>query len=157
MGVSASGKTTLGSALAEKLGVIFLDGDDFHPTENIAKMSACIPLQDADRFLWLDRLHSALLEHKETGAVLACSALKQSYRKILSADLQPQITWIVLHGTYEFIQARIQNRTDHFMPPGLLKSQFETLELPDYGIHLPLTLSLSEMLHEISIQSEKGG
>ncbi|MFM1879555.1 MAG: hypothetical protein RLZZ241_2421 [Bacteroidota bacterium] len=150
MGVSASGKTTLGKVLAAKLNLQFLDGDDFHPPENIAKMSAGIPLQDSDRYIWLNRLNLAAKANKNNGAVIACSALKESYRNILSEGFEAQIVWIVLHGTFEFVQARIQDRKDHFMPPGLLKSQFDTLELPPYGIHLPVTLSPEEMLREIS-------
>ena len=149
MGVSASGKTTLGKALADNLSIPFLDGDAFHPTENIAKMSAGVPLTDSDREIWLNRLHNLANDHLQNGCVIACSALKEKYRKILSHGISERIHWIVLYGDYEVIQTRIQNRSNHFMPPGLLKSQFEALELPDYGTHLDVSLSTKQMLQQI--------
>ena len=149
MGVSASGKTTLGKALAEKLNLPFLDGDDYHPPENIEKMSAGIALTDTDREFWLTRLQKAAHDNLSTGCIIACSALKESYRNILSKGIENHSRWIVLSGPYDVIQARIEKRTDHFMPPGLLQSQFEALELPNYGTHLEVTLSLARMLYLI--------
>lgn len=149
MGVSASGKTTLGKALATQLNLPFMDGDDFHSQANIAKMSAGFPLTDTDRAIWLNRLHETACKHLQIGCVIACSALKENYRKILSQGISQNIQWIVLTGKFEVIQARIQNRKDHFMPPGLLKSQFESLELPPYGIYLDVALSTEQMLEHI--------
>lgn len=156
MGVSASGKTTLGHALSAALNLCFLDGDDFHPPENIAKMSAEIPLNDQDREVWLHNLNQAAKSYQTSGAVIACSALKERYRKILSNELQDCISWIVLYESLDFINSRIRDRKDHFMPPTLLKSQFEILELPDYGLHLSARLSTAEMLTQIlNSESEK--
>lgn len=149
MGVSASGKTTLGRALATALGLEFFDGDDYHLPENIAKMSAGKPLTDDDRKGWLNRLNALARGHRDTGAVIGCSALKERYREWLSEGLGAGVTWIVLTGTFDQIRERIESRKGHFMPPALLRSQFETLELPVYGIHLPVTLAVPEMLERI--------
>lgn len=149
MGVSASGKTTLGKALAAKLGLGFFDGDDYHLPENIAKMAAGQPLNDHDRKGWLQGLNALAREHLQTGAVIGCSALKESYREWLSEGLGEAVTWVVLTGSFEQIRQRIENRKGHFMPPALLRSQFDTLEVPAYGIHLPVTLSVAEMLQQI--------
>lgn len=149
MGVSASGKTTLGKALAATLDLEFFDGDDYHLPENIAKMSAGQPLTDHDRKGWLQSLNALAREHRETGAVIGCSALKERYREWLSEGLGDAVAWVVLTGTFDQIRERIENRKGHFMPPALLRSQFDTLELPAYGIHLPVTLSVAEMLQQI--------
>lgn len=149
MGVSASGKTTLGKALSDALNLDFLDGDDFHPPENIKKMSAGIPLHDQDRKLWLQNLNRAAHSYTEKGAVIACSALKEKYRTTLAYGLDKRVEWIVLFETFEFLESRIRNRKDHFMPPALLKSQFEILELPNYGTHLSARLNTSEMMAQI--------
>ena len=156
MGVSASGKTTLGKALAAKLGLEFFDGDDYHLPENIAKMAAGQPLTDHDRKGWLQGLNALAREHLQTGAVIGCSALKESYREWLSEGLGEAVTWVVLTGSFEQIRQRIENRKGHFMPPALLRSQFDTLEVPAYGIHLPVTLSVAEMLRQIG-EAAKGG
>ncbi len=149
MGVSASGKTTLGKALAAALGLDFFDGDDYHLPENIAKMSAGQPLNDRDRKGWLKGLNALAREHLQNGAVIGCSALKEQYREWLSEGLAGSVTWVVLTGSFEQIRERIENRKGHFMPSALLRSQFDTLELPTYGIHLPVTLSVAEMLEQI--------
>ena len=149
MGVSASGKTTLGKALADSIGVPFYDGDDYHPPGNIAKMTAGEPLQDIDRKGWLQRLNLLGSEQLESGAVIACSALTERYRTWLSKGLEPHMVWVVLHGTFEELSARITQRKGHFMPPELLQSQFDTLELPDYGIHLDATLPIAEMVQVV--------
>ncbi len=152
MGVSASGKTTLGKALAESFGIPYYDGDDFHPRANIEKMSAGIPLTDADRRGWLRSLNGiALKASKGGGAVIACSALKELYRDWLTSGLRPeQVQWIVLRGEFEEILKRIRDRKDHYMPASLLQSQFRTLEVPDYGIHLQaFDLETADMVTEI--------
>ena len=157
MGVSACGKTTLGRALAAERGVPFFDGDDFHLPSSIAKMSAGEPLSDADRRGWLRRLNEVAREHRQTGAVIACSALKERYREWLSEGLEDVIVWVVLTGSFEEISERIENRKGHFMPPALLRSQFDTLELPAYGIHLPVRLTVAQMLKQIRAATGKKG
>jgi len=131
MGVSGSGKTTVGRLLATDLGWPFHDADDFHPPENVAKMRAGVPLADADRAVWLDRLRSLIEEliAARRSAVLACSALKQAYRDRLAVD-PAAVRFVYLRGDYELIHRRLQERTGHYMPAALLRSQFETLEEP---------------------------
>ena len=131
MGVSGCGKSTIGKMLAEKLGWEFFDADDFHPAENIAKMKAGVPLTDADRGPWLVRLARLLREEIAAGRhpVLACSALRHSYRDTLLAGL-PGIRIVYLRGDRELIASRMQSRPGHFMPPSLLESQFAALEEP---------------------------
>ncbi len=132
MGVSGCGKSTVGRALAERLGCPFFDGDDFHPPENVAKMATGTPLDDSDREPWLARLHDLIQDHLARGqvAVLACSALKKRYRRQLSADNQG-VRFIYLHGSYELIWARMQERSGHYMKADMLQSQFDALEIPD--------------------------
>lgn len=128
MGVSGCGKTTLGEALAAQLNWPFFDADDFHPPENVAKMRAGEPLNDADRAPWLLRLNALLQANPH--AVLACSALKERYREVLKAGL-PNLRFVHPHGAFEIIAARIEARskeTGHYMPASLLRSQFEALE-----------------------------
>jgi gluconokinase len=131
MGVSGCGKSTVGVALAAALGCPFYDGDDFHPAENVARMAAGIPLRDADRIPWLDRLNGLVREHEERGetAVIACSALKKSYRERLRAGTRT-LQFIFLDGDPDLIRHRLENRPGHFMQPALLKSQLDILERP---------------------------
>ncbi len=132
MGVSGCGKTAVGERLAQRLGARFVDADDLHPPQNKAKMSAKIPLTDDDRRPWLERLRREVIDTTAPGetTVLACSALKRAYRRVLM-DGAPGVKLIHLHGSPEFIAARLAARQGHFMPPDLLRSQFETLEPPD--------------------------
>lgn len=131
MGVAGSGKTTVGQALAGRLGVPFYDGDDFHPPENVAKMSAGIPLTDADREPWLERLHDLIADHLARNAtvVIACSALKQSYRAQLRAG-NAGLRIVYLAGDMDLINARLSRRAGHFMKAEMLQSQFDALEPP---------------------------
>jgi gluconokinase len=131
MGVSGCGKTTVGRALADALGCRFYDGDDFQPEENVAKMAGGIPLTDADRWPWLERLHALLREHaqRDRTVVLACSALKRGYRERLCAGVHG-VRIVHLQGDFDLIYARMQERPGHYMKPDLLLSQFETLEPP---------------------------
>jgi gluconokinase len=129
MGVSGCGKSSVGIALAEALGARFIDGDDLHPEANKAKMGAGIPLDDDDRWPWLDLVSKALAEDASTftGTVIACSALKRSYRERILAGA-PNTFFIHLDGSREILQQRLGNRTGHFMPATLLDSQLATLE-----------------------------
>lgn len=131
MGVAGAGKSTLGARLAAELGWAFLDGDDLHPAANIAKMAAGVPLTDADRAPWFaaigDRIDAWATS--ETAGVVASSALKRAYRDGLRAG-RPQIELVYLGGAREILTARLEQRTGHFMPPGLLDSQLATLEPP---------------------------
>lgn len=131
MGVSGSGKTTIAQRLAAQLHWSFEDGDGFHPKSNVAKMSAGHPLTDADRWPWLraiaDEIDRVALADEHV--VIACSALKRAYREILVHG-RDDVRIVYLNGSRDLIAARLAARTDHFMPPALLDSQFETLEAP---------------------------
>ena len=131
MGVSGSGKTTVGGALAQRLGVPFRDADGFHPRANVEKMSAGIPLTDEDRWPWLDAIAAAIRSTPPSGGiVVSCSALRKVYReRILRAAGRP-VTFVHLDGTKEMIAPRMATRTGHFMPLSLLDSQLATLEPP---------------------------
>ncbi|MFM8436721.1 MAG: gluconokinase [Planctomycetia bacterium] len=131
MGVCGSGKTEIGRRLAARLGCDFLDGDDFHPLENVAKMRAGTPLVDTDRWPWLDRLAAEIGARLATGrgAVVACSALARRYRDRLGLA-RPGVALVHLDGSRDLLAARLASRQGHFMPPGLLESQLATLERP---------------------------
>ncbi|HVX44888.1 MAG TPA: gluconokinase [Mycobacteriales bacterium] len=130
MGVSGSGKTTVGAPMAEQLGWDFAEGDSFHPPENVAKMSSGTPLTDADRWPWLAKLAEWIDEHLAAGesGVVTCSALKRSYRDVLRKGHESEVFFLHLHGTREQLQERLEGRRGHFMPPGLLSSQLADLE-----------------------------
>ena len=154
MGVTGCGKTTVGQLLAAKLTLPFLDADDFHSKENILKMNQGIPLLDDDRKPWLLVLSNTLKEYEEkSGVVLACSALRESYRKILQSSVQSDIIWIHLEGSQETILERLKNRKNHFMSPDLLTSQMEVLESPAYACNISIEKSpegiVSEIIKEI--------
>lgn len=126
MGVSGSGKSTVGAALAQRLGVPFVDADTLHPAASIAKMAAGQPLDDDDRYPWLEQVGEWLAAHRE-GAVVSCSALKRRYRDQLRSHC-PGVEFLHLCGSAELIGDRLAARTDHFMPVALLRSQLDTLE-----------------------------
>jgi gluconokinase len=128
MGVSGSGKSTVGAALAQRLGVPFADADDFHPPANIAKMTAGIPLDDDDRYPWLDLIGRWLAERRNEGGVMSCSALKRKYRDQLRSHCT-ETEFVHLSGSPEVIAARRASRPGHFMRASLMASQFATLEL----------------------------
>jgi gluconokinase len=133
MGVSGSGKTTIGTVLAERMHTTFADADDYHSAANKAKMAAGHPLDDQDRQPWLETLNSLLLRWFEAGkgGVLACSALKDEYRKTLVRGLTPNdYTFVLLDGSRKLIAERLSERKNHYMNPDLLDSQFATLEPP---------------------------
>ncbi len=127
MGVSGSGKSTVGGLLAERLAVPYAEADDFHPPANIAKMSAGHPLDDADRAPWLDAIAAWITERGASGGVVSCSALKRRYRDRLRAAA-PDLFFVHLDGPPELIASRLAARMEHFMPAGLLRSQLEALE-----------------------------
>ena len=131
MGVSGSGKSSIGAGLARALGVDFVEGDEYHSAENVERMSRGIPLTDEDRARWLRSLAARIREAKEAGSglVISCSALKRSYRDILRADAA-ELRFVYLKGERELIAQRLAGRRGHFMPPSLLESQFTTLEDP---------------------------
>ncbi|WP_447872461.1 gluconokinase [Serratia fonticola] len=131
MGVSGSGKSTIGAAVAREIKAKFIDGDDLHPRANIQKMASGQPLNDEDRAPWLQRLNDAAysLNHKNESGIIVCSALKRRYRDLLRQD-NDNMVFIYLKGSFETILARLQARSGHFMPTELLKSQFEALEEP---------------------------
>ncbi len=135
MGVSGSGKTTIGQLLAQRLGVEFLDADDFHPQVNKDKMHAGIPLTDDDRWPWLHTLNGLLQQHQNSGCVLACSALKQVYRDVLLKGIAPErLDFVLLAGSKQMIADRMEHRHHEFMNSHLLDSQFATLEEPKDAI-----------------------
>ena len=147
MGVSGVGKTTIGRRVAERLGWRFIDADDHHPAANVAKMAAGTPLQDADRWPWLDSLNALL--RKEQSAVLACSALKESYRKRLLAGIADARV-VFLDGGKALIASRLASRKHRYMPASLLDSQFAALEPPVDAIRIdvvqPVEASVAAIL-----------
>ena len=140
------GKTTIGEALAHALGARFIDADDYHPPENVAKMKAGVPLQDADRWPWLQRLNQVLRE--EANAVLACSALKDSYRRRLGEGVT-DFKVVFLHAAPELIRERMKTRQHRYMPPALLESQLATLEPPAGAIAIDVAAPLEESVAAI--------
>lgn len=164
MGVEGCGKTTIGQLLAKQMGWNFYDGDDYHPKTNIEKMSHNIPLTDEDRSSWLAALHkliSGLLEQGQSG-VLACSALKRSYREELGAD-RKDVHMVYLKGSFELIKQRVLARQEHFMKASMLPSQFGTLEepSPDEALIVDITPTPEEIVREIEtrlgLRPELGG
>ena len=146
-GVSGTGKTTIGSGIATSLGLPFFDADNYHPKENIEKMSQGFPLDDVDRMPWLEALAQILIDSEKTGGgVLACSALKESYREIL--QVQENMHWIHLKGDRELIWRRMLARKNHYMKATMLDSQFATWEEPKYGLKLNIYQTPEEMLVE---------
>lgn len=137
MGVSGSGKNTIGEPLAQRLGWKFIDADDYHPPENVKKMAAGIALQDEDRWPWLDRLNGMLRNEKD--AVVACSALKEAYRQRLLAGIADSAV-VYLRGSFELIRSRVEARKHRYMPASLLRSQFDTLEPPARAIDVDVAL-----------------
>lgn len=144
MGVSGCGKTTAGRLLADRLNVPFYDADDFHPPENVQKMRSGIPLNDSDRSPWLEKLSGKIEEwNRSGGAVLACSALKKSYRSTLCPSNNKGVRFVFLKGSESLILSRMKARKDHYMPPGLLRSQFEDLEEPDTENTFTVSIEMS--------------
>src|SRR5262245_41479537 len=141
MGVSGAGKSTVGRLLARQLGWTFVEADDYHSAANIEKMRRGIPLNDEDRRPWLDAIRHRLEEAAARGenVVLACSALKHAYQHYLAQFAPESVHYVYLVGSEELLRQRLARRTGHFMNPGLLHSQFETLEPPEESVRVDVT------------------
>ncbi|TCN25275.1 gluconate kinase (SKI family) [Sinorhizobium americanum] len=154
MGVAGCGKSSVGAALAKRIGAVYFDGDDLHPAENIAKMSKGIPLEDEDRWPWLSRVGEALAAG--TGpTIIGCSALKRAYRHHIERTAGEPVTFIHLAGTVEVIERRMKERQGHFMPPALLASQFAALEPPgpdENAISVDIDQPLDAVVEAIAAQ-----
>lgn len=149
IGVSGTGKSTIAQLLSEKLKLPFFDGDDFHSEANIEKMSNKIPLTDEDRYEWLVTLNKLAVNNQESGAVIVCSALKESYRKLLANTIEEKVVWISLESSFELLLERLQKRKGHFMPAELLRSQLDTFEPPVEAIKISIERSPQEIVDQI--------
>ena len=149
MGVSGCGKTVIGTILADKLGWEFIESDSYHSQEDIRKMSNGIPLTDADRWPWLERLHNLLVEKQadDIPVILACSALKESYRQIMCEDLRG-CEYVYLKGKYDLIWKRMRQR-EHFMKPAMLQSQFDDLEEPEDALTVHINQPTDQIIEKI--------
>lgn len=148
MGISGAGKSTVGSRLAKHLEIPFLDADDFHPTENIKKMSRGQALTDDDRWPWLGAIVQYVLDSHRQRMVLGCSALKAAYRQYLGQRLQLKVVYLEL--TREEAIARLESRTDHFMPASLIDSQLDTLEPPTEALTISATTPPEEIVKVVA-------
>ncbi len=150
MGVAGSGKSTIGIKLSEATAIPFFDADDFHPPANKEKMKAGKPLNDEDRKGWLTTINETAKENSQkSGAIIGCSALKEKYRNQLSEGIKSTVHWIILQGSFSLIQERMKARKDHFMPAGLLQSQFDTLETPAYAVVMDIKNDPDEIVADI--------
>ena len=156
MGVAGCGKSTVGPRLADALGVPFVDGDDVHTAAAKAQMAAGRPLDDATRGPWLDRLHQILVEHAEVGIVLACSALKDSYRRRLVGDLAG-VRFIALVAPPAVLERRLRERPEHFAGPELLPSQLEHLELGPDVVVIDATRAIDTVTDEAAAAVRDSG
>jgi len=151
MGVSGCGKSTIAELLSKQTVMPYFDADDFHPKANVDKMRRGEALTDEDRASWLHDLSDHLQRwDKDKGAVLACSALKEKYRVVLSKNLE-SCYWVYLSGSFELIVGRLNKRKGHYMGSDLLRSQFETLEIPEYGIHIDIEATPEDILKKIKL------
>ncbi|MDC7221198.1 MAG: gluconokinase [Spirochaetales bacterium] len=161
MGVSGCGKTTVGELTAQALGWPYLEADSFHPEENLRKMSGGTPLTDEDRWPWLEAIRQKIAAFQRRGesAVFTCSALKESYRQFLGEGLGKPIEWVYLKGSYETIRERMASRKGHYFKSDMLKSQFDALEEPDYGLILSIDDSPEQLSRAIvnHLKSPKEG
>ncbi len=150
MGVSGCGKTTVGEVLAGQLHWTFLDADNFHPPENKEKMRKAVPLTDDDRIPWLQALAARIVSANKTGenCVLACSALKRSYRQMIRGE-ETNVNFVYLKGPEELIADRLEKRTHEYMNPALLKSQFNTLEEPNNAVYVTIDKGPDAIVSEI--------
>lgn len=151
MGVSGSGKTTIGSRLSQQTGLPFFEGDEYHPQANIDKMSRGQPLNDQDRRSWLQSLHELIRSNLEDdqSLILACSALKEKYRETLRGDLGDRLVFVHLKGRPGLIHQRMQNRQDHYMKAEMLHSQFAALEEPEDVLTVEVSQPIPSIVDEI--------
>ncbi len=153
MGVSGSGKTSIGQLLSEKTGWPFYDADAFHPQQNIDKMSAGIPLTDEDRWPWLDSMNAFAKEQlKSSNLIFTCSALKEIYRQRLVKGIDNKCRWVYLKGDFDTIAKRLQQREQHYMPAALLQSQFDVLEEPQAALVEDISQSPESIVEHIRIK-----
>lgn len=158
MGVTGSGKSTVGEAVAERLGVPYADADDFHSAANKEKMGSGVALTDEDRQPWLHAIGDWLVLHRDSGAVATCSALRRVYRDTLR-ERAPDAFFVHLHGDRETARARVSGRRGHFMPESLVDSQFDTLEPlgdDERGVVLDMTRTVDELVEETVRTSSPG-
>lgn len=150
MGVSSTGKTSVGTEVARRLGIKIIDGDDLHPRTNILKMAQGQPLNDQDRAPWLERINDATfsLEQKSEVGIIVCSALKKKYRDQIRHG-NDQVKFVFLHGSFDLILERMQQRQGHFMKMDMLKSQFETLEVPQADETDVIAIDISGSFEEV--------
>ena len=148
-GVSGCGKSLIGNKLSKDLHFEFIEGDDFHSNENIKKMKNNIPLNDDDRESWLDEINNELYKLRDKNVVIACSALKEIYRKKLVKGIEAKIDWFCLKGTFVQIKERLENRGEHYFKSALLKSQFDIIEYPDYCTFIDIIESPEKIVKRI--------
>ena len=148
-GVSGCGKSLIGNQLSKDLQFEFIEGDDFHSNENIKKMKNNIPLNDDDREAWLDQINNELNKLKNKNVVIACSALKEIYRQRLVKGIVAKIDWFCLKGTFDLIEKRLDSRGNHYFKSTLLKSQFDTIEYPDYCTFIDIIESPDNIVERI--------
>lgn len=153
MGVAGSGKSTVGAGLSARLGIPYIDGDDLHPAENVAKMSRGEPLEDADRWPWLDRVAASLAARP--GVIVGCSALKRRYRDRIRAGAGGPVTFVYLEGSRAEIEARMTARQGHFMPASMVESQFAALEPPGPD-ETPIVVDIARAPDEVLVAIEAG-
>ena len=151
-GVSGSGKSCIGKKLSEDLKIKFIEGDDFHSINNINKMKKNSPLNDNDRKEWLLSINHELKKEIKKDVVLACSALKEIYRKKLINGVNANIFWFCLNGEFELINQRLNKRTNHFFKSDLLKSQFEIIEYPDYSYFIDIDKNPEKIVETIKLK-----
>jgi gluconokinase len=164
MGVCGSGKTTVGKVLAKRLGVAYRDADEFHPPENVAKMSAGIPLHDDDRWPWLDAIAAAIRETPPAAqVVVSCSALRRIYRERIARSAERPVRFVHLHGPRDILAERMSRRTGHFMPVSLLDSQLALLEPPgpdepavQLSIELPVERLVTTLVDRLGVVGPAG-
>ena len=152
MGVTGSGKSTVGKLLAQQLGWKFFDGDDFHSSANIEKMRRGMPLNDDDRRPWLEAIRESIRQmvERSENAVIACSALKHSYRQMLR--IAGEVVFVYLKANIDTVRERLRNRTGHFMNPDLIQSQFDTLEESEQALRVDASLAPGEIVRRIRTQ-----
>lgn len=151
MGVSGSGKTSVGEALSDELGWPFYDGDNFHPQANVDKMAQGIPLNDEDRQPWLECLRTLIGEHlgADRSLIVASSALKAKYRDVLRGDLRSSVLFVHLAGSFELIHSRMEDRSGHYMKAEMLRSQFRDLEPPADALTVSIDQPVGAIVDQI--------